>query len=128
MTYNAALDSTLMSLRCFNEFFSPDHQRDDIRATDFPGVSMQPFLPSDEAKAINKYLAHITVVRSDIVTKTWFLDDMVILGLQHGITFLATIETTFPPHTELGRAELRGVREAARRLIPIIAKRRESHR
>ena len=125
MTHNAALDSALISLRCFNEFFATTRQKDDIRASDFPGVTMQPFLPPDEATAIHKYLAHITVIRADIVTKPWFLDDMVILGLQHGIAFLSTIETSFPAPTDAGQAELRGVREAARRLIPRIIKRNE---
>lgn len=122
MTHNAALDSTLISLRCFNEFFGSNRQKDDIRADDFPGVAMRPFLPPDEATAINKYLAHITIVRSDIVTKPWFLDDMVLLGLQHGIDFLSMLETSFSPPTEAGHAELRGVRDAARLLIPKISK------
>jgi len=123
MTHNAALDSTLISLRCFNEFFNAHRQQDDIRATDFPGVRMHPFLQSDEATAIHKYLAHITTTRSDVVTKPWYLDRMVLVGLEHGIAFLSAIETTFPPTTEAGRAELRGVRDAARLLIPKITNR-----
>jgi hypothetical protein len=126
MTHNAALDSTLMSLRCFNEFFGSERQKDDIRASDFPGITMQPFLAPDDAKAINKYLAHITAIRADIVTKHWFLDGMVLLGLQHGVDFLSTIETTFPPTSEATLAELGGVREVVRRLIPRI-KRHESN-
>jgi hypothetical protein len=51
VTHNAALDSALISLRCFNEFFSSDRKKDDIRAGDFPGVSMQPFLPPDDETA-----------------------------------------------------------------------------
>ncbi len=125
MIHNAALDSAMISLRCFNEFFATTRRKDDIRASDFPGVTMQPFLPPPEATAIHKYLAHVTVSRGDIVTKPWFLDDMVLLGLQHGILFLSTIETTFPPPTDDGQAELRGVRVAAHRLIPRIAKRNE---
>jgi hypothetical protein len=117
ITHNAALDSTLMSLRCLNEFFSSSRMKDDIRASDFPGVAMQTFLAPDDAAAINKYLAHITATRADIVTKHWFLDDMVLLGLQHGIIFLSTIESTFSPATESGQAELGGVRDAARLLI-----------
>ena len=88
---------------------------------------MQPFLPLGDKMAIHKYLAHITVIRSDIVTKPWFLDDMVILGLQHGVKFLSTIEASFPPHTEAVRAELCGVRDATRQLIPKITKRHESN-
>ena len=122
MTHNAALDSTLMDLRCFNEFFTSERQQDDIRASDFPGVSMRTFLAPDDAKAINKYLAHITATRADIVSKHWFLDDMVLLGLQHGLKFLSTIETTFPPASEAARAELCGVRDIVRRLIRRIQK------
>ena len=60
----------------------------------------------------------------EIVTKHWFLDEMVQLGLQHGIAFLSAIETTFPPTTDRGRAELRGVRDAARVVIRKITKRK----
>ena len=123
ITHNAALDSTLMSLRAFNEFFTSDRRQDDILASDFPGVSMQTFLAPDDATAMSKYLAHISATRADIVTKHWFLDDMVVLGLQHGITFLSIIESTFPPATDLAQAELRGVRDAARLLISKITKR-----
>jgi hypothetical protein len=127
ITRNAALDSALISLRCFNEFFANTRQKDDIRANDFPGVKMQPFLPPDDVNAIHKYLAHITVIRADMVTKPWFLDEMVILGLNHGIKFLSTIETTFPPATDEGRAELREVREVAVRLVRRIAERNKSN-
>lgn len=123
MTQNAALDSTLISLRCFNEFFGANRQKDDIRASDFPGVTMQPFLPPDEAMAIHKYLAHITITRLDVVTKPWFINSMVLLGLQHGIAFLSAIEATFPPTSEAERTEVRGVRDAARLLISKITKR-----
>jgi hypothetical protein len=126
MIHNAALESTLMSLRCFNEFFSSNRRDDDVRAGDFPGASMHAFLPSDDEKAIHKYLAHITVRRSDIVTKPWLIGRMMILGLQHGLTFLSTIETSFPSHTDEGRIEIRGVRDGARLLIPRIAKLHET--
>ena len=125
MTHDAALDSALISLRCFNEFFNSTRQKDDIRASDFPNVSIQPFLSPDEATAIHKYVAHVTITRSDIVTKPWFLDDMVMRGLQHGVMFLSTIETSFPPITESNWSELRGVRDAARLVIGKIANRRE---
>ena len=69
---------------------------------------MQPFLTPDDAQAIDKYLAHITTIRSDIVTKPWLIDDMVILGLQHGVEFLTILETSFPIHADATRNELRG--------------------
>src|SRR5712692_2505669 len=59
MTHNAALDSALLNLRCFNEFFKPAGRRDDLRAHHF-GLSSQPFLTHDEEKAIHKHLAHLT--------------------------------------------------------------------
>jgi hypothetical protein len=125
MIHNAALDSTLLNIRCLNEFFGSNRQKDDIRAGDFSGVMMPPFLSPHEARDINKYLAHITLTRSDVVTKPWFPDDMVVLGFQHGIAFLSMQETSFPPRTEAGLAEVRGVRDAARLLISKIVKRRK---
>lgn len=123
--HNAVLDSTLISLRCFNEFLKPGSRSDDIRVHHFPGLSMAPFLTQDDEQAIHKYLAHITITRSDIVTKPWMLGDMVILGLQHGVRFLSDIETGFPLHSAAASAELRGVRDAASLLIPLIAKRHD---
>lgn len=124
-THNSALDSALISLRCFNEFFKPGARRDDVRAYHFHSLSMEPFLTSDDELAIHKYLAHITITRSDIVRKPWMLDEIVIRGLQRGVQFLSLIETAFPLNSEAVRAELRGVHTAANSLIPIIAKRHE---
>lgn len=120
MIHNAVLDSTLISLRCFNEFFKPGGTRDDIRCHHYSGVSVAPFLKSSEEQSINKYLAHVTLTRLDIVTKPWILDDMVTRGLERGIEFLTLIEAQFPPHTEAATAEVKGVIEAARRLIRLI--------
>ena len=122
MMHNAALDSTLISLRCFNEFFRSGGRRDDVRAHHFPGVSMAPFLEPDDHQAIDKYLAHITLSRLDIVTKPWFLDEMTFHGLQHAIKFLSILDAGFPLHSESATNELRGILEIARRLIPKIEK------
>lgn len=123
MTHNAALDSALLNLRCFNEFFKPNGKPDDVRAYHFPGLSMQPFLSVDDEQAIHKHIAHLTINRSDLAAKLWMLDNMTILGLQHGIRFLSFIDTQFPMHSEAAYVELRGVREAASRLIQKIVKR-----
>jgi hypothetical protein len=120
--HNAALDSTLIHLRCFNEFFRQRGRPDDIRACHFPKVTLQPFLALSDAQAIDKYLAHITTIRSDIVSKDWLIDEMVITGLQQGIEFLTLIETHFPNMSDATKSELDGVREVVRRLIPKIAK------
>ena len=126
MTHNAALDSALINLRCFNEFFRPANRPDDVRASHFPGVSMQPFLSPNEEQDINKYLAHITVTRSNIVTKPWLIDEMTIRGLRHGVEFLLIIDGGFPLRTESARIELCLVRGIARRLIQEFTKLHES--
>jgi len=84
-------------------FLGPGGWPDDVRAYHFPGVSLQPFLTPDDAQAIDKYLAHITTIRSDIVTKPWLIDDMVILGLQHGVEFLTILELLPSPFTPMQR-------------------------
>lgn len=120
--HNAALDSTLISLRCFNEFFRPGGRSDDVRAHHFPGVSMAPFLRPEDHQSIDKYLAHITVTRADIVTRPWFLDEMTLCGLQHGIEFLSVIDAGFPLHSEAATNELRGIQEIGRRFLRKIQK------
>lgn len=123
MTHNAALDSTLLKLRCFNEFFKPEGRQDDIRAYHISGLSMQPFLSDGDEQAIHKYLAHITVTGSNIAAKPWMLDHMTILGLQHGMQFLSFIEAGFPVHTEAAYTEVRGIHDGASRWIQKIVKR-----
>ncbi len=120
-THNAALDSSLISMRCFNEFLKPGGIKDDVRAHHFECLSVKPFLTDEEELAIHKYLAHLTVTRSDIVTKPWLLDGMVIRGLQQGIEFLTFVDSKLNLAEGL-RLEVRGVAEAAGRIIPIIAK------
>ena|SRR5260370_34243010 len=68
--HNAALDSALLNLRCFNEFFKPNGRQDDIRAYHFPGLSMQPFLSEHDERSIHKHLAHLTVARSQITANS----------------------------------------------------------
>lgn len=121
MIHNAALDSTLICLRCFNEFLKPNGWPDDIRARHFPGVFLEPFLAEGDETDIHKYLAHITFPRLDIVTKPWLVDHMVTLGLQQGIAFLTLVESGLELHSEAAVSELRGVREGARSLILRIA-------
>ena len=123
MTHNAAMDSSLLNLRCFNEFFRPNSKRDDVRAHHFLGLSMRTFLTSEEERAINKYLAHLTISGSEIAAKPWLLDDMTVRGLQHGIEFLSFIEARFSLHSDTDRDEVRGVRDAARLIVAKIAKR-----
>jgi hypothetical protein len=122
MIHNAAMDSSLVNLRCFNEFFRPNSKLDDVRAHHFSGLSMRPFLTSEEERAINKYLAHLTTSGSEIATKPWLLDDMTVRGLQHGIQFLSFIEAQFSLNSDMDRIEVRGVRDAARLIVTKIAK------
>ena len=121
--HNAALDSSLIHLRAFNEFLQPGRRSDDVRGHHYPNCTLSSFLTDAEEREINKYLAHLTLTRTDVVTKPWLLDDMVIRALGRGIGFLSFIESGFPLSNEHATAELRGVREVARRLIPKISSR-----
>lgn len=123
--HNASMDSTLTSLRAFNEFFTARSRPDDVRSRDFPGIGMQPFLPTQDAIDINKFLSHITTPRAGISIKQWPLYEMMILGMQHGIDFLSTIEITFPPSTKEDIDELHGVLKVTKRLIKQLEKQNE---
>jgi hypothetical protein len=64
---NAALESTLGSLRTLDEFFSPASQNtgkgswDDCRAYEFPGFNGKgPFLTRDQKTQINQMLSHLS--------------------------------------------------------------------
>jgi hypothetical protein len=117
MTKNAAMDSTLLNLRCFNEFFKTNGKKDDIRAYHFPGSSMQTFLDDKDVTFIDKYLAHITAPRLDVVSKSWPLDDYVVLGLNRGTEWLSFIDSTFPLPDQVIRKEVRDVHEIITRQI-----------
>ena len=125
MIHNAAMDSSLLNLRCFNEFFRPNSKLDDVRAHHFSGLSMRTFLTSEEERAISKYLAHLTTSGSEIAGKPWLLDDMTVRGLQHGIQFLSFIEARFSLHFDTDRTEVRAVRDGARLIVAKIAKRED---
>ncbi len=126
MTHNAALDSTLINVRCFNEFFKPDGRKDDIRAYHYPGIFMQPFLTADQEQEIHKHLAHITLTRTSLAAKPWTIDGFIGAGLQQGVAFLRAIEATFPLPTEADRAEVRGVAAGAERIIASLLSRLDS--
>lgn len=58
---NAALESTLVSLRALNEFFTLGGRNDDIRAEQFPNYkAREPFLSKDDCSLIHKHLAHLS--------------------------------------------------------------------
>jgi len=124
ITHNAALDSALLNLRCFNEFFKQDGKQDDVRAYHYSGISMKPFLSLNEERDINKYLAHITLTRCDIVDKSFLVDDMTIRGLRHGIRFLSFINVQFPKNTDDAYEEVQGVLKAVNAIIQKIITRR----
>lgn len=59
---NAALESSLMSIRDLDDFFlsRTDARQDDLIASDYGFPSNRNFLSADERDAINKKLAHLT--------------------------------------------------------------------
>jgi hypothetical protein len=126
MSHNAALDSTLLNVRCFNEFFKPGGRRDDVRAYHFPGVAMQPFLTPEQELEIHKHLAHITLDRTNIEAKPWTIDGFIGVGLRHGIQFLDHIDRSFPLPTDHARAEVRDVSRASALVIQSLFNRHEN--
>jgi hypothetical protein len=123
MTHNASLDSALLNLRCFNEFFKPNGREDDVRAYHFSSLAMRPFLETADEQAINKFLAHLTLTWVDLAAMPWLLDRMTLLGLQHGDAFLSYVETTFPLSAESATAEVREVRKGCQLFSATIEKR-----
>lgn len=123
ITHNAALDSALLNLRCFNEFFKPDGRSDDVRAYHFPGLSMGPFLTADEERAIHKRLAHLTINRVDMTGRGWELDDMTLRGLQHAVRLGEFIQSQSFGLTEERRDELLQLQKVLKPLINRILKR-----
>jgi hypothetical protein len=67
---NAAIESSLLSLRIVDEFFSKANvQPDDFRAHQFDKSAHAEILDGNERIAINKYLAHLTTHRT--TPKNW---------------------------------------------------------
>lgn len=116
MIRNAALDSTLVNLRCFDEFFRPGGKSDDIRAHHFQVVSLAPFL-GNARQDIDKYVAHLTTIRSDIVTKSWEIDEIVRLGLERGVEFLTQVDKSIPAMSDTTRLELQDVLQVVQHLL-----------
>jgi hypothetical protein len=86
---NAAIESSLLSIRLLNDFFQPRKFPTDIRAEDYVGyASPGPFLDDDEARALNKYLAHLTTERAETFPKRWDIYDMIRRAHDAAVTFV----------------------------------------
>lgn len=86
---NATIESSLLSIRLLNDFFAPRRYDTDIRAGDFVGYSSPgQFLEADEARALNKYLAHLTTARAESFPKGWSIYDMIRRSHDAAITFI----------------------------------------
>lgn len=109
--HNATLDSALVNVRSFNEFFKPGGRKDDIRLRQFTEQEVKPFLTIEDEEDINKYLAHITIPRLGIVTKPWFIDRLVGLSLSRADELFRVSLETFPFKRLEIRAEVEGVRK-----------------
>jgi hypothetical protein len=125
-THNAALDSALINLRCFNEFFKPNGIKDDVRAYHYPGPTIPPFLEIGDEHAIHKHLAHLTLQRVNLAATPWEVDRMTLLGLQQGVRFLESVETNFPLASLEAKAELVGLREGCNLYISKISRQHTS--
>ena len=88
---NAAIQSSLLSIRLLNDFFAPSrcHYPTDIRAEDYVGyASPAQFLNSAEASALNKHLAHLTTERAEAGPVGWEIYDMIRRAHDAAATFI----------------------------------------
>jgi hypothetical protein len=102
---NAALESSLMSIRDLDDFFAsrPGSRTDDIIAIDYGFPQGRGFLSPDERDAINKKLAHLTYCavheRRQNYTqpnpRTWNNADLVNRAMAAFNQFLVHLETVF---------------------------------
>jgi hypothetical protein len=87
---NAAIQSSLLSIRLLNDFFAAGPGRPtDIRAEDYVGyASPGQFLNPDEARALNKHLAHLTTERATSSPMQWNIYDMIRRAHDATVTFI----------------------------------------
>jgi hypothetical protein len=86
---NATIESSLLSIRLLNDFFTVRRYPTDIRAEDYVDyISPGQFLDSDEARALNKHLAHLTTERADAFPRGWSIYDMIRRAHDAALTFI----------------------------------------
>ncbi len=86
---NATIESSLLSVRILNDFFAPRRYPSDITASDYEQyASPGQFLTTDEARDLNKYLAHLTTERAEFSPKPWSIYDLLRRAHDAAITFL----------------------------------------
>jgi hypothetical protein len=121
---NAALESSLMSIRDLDDFFgSSGKQKDDVIAADFGYSSSGRFLSMDEREGINKKLAHLTYRgvherRKDGAQpnpRTWNFAELAARAMTRFTTFLGLLEINF----FVGDAAQQGLVQSARRTIDL---------
>lgn len=101
---NATIESSLLSIRLLNDFFAPRRYPTDIRAEDYPSyASAGQFLSSDEARALNKHLAHLTTERADQLSKRWSIYDVTRRCHDAAVTFIRFLAS---PHGRQYRPDM----------------------
>ncbi len=101
---NAALESSLMSIRDLDDFFrSSGGRKDDVLSSDFQYTPQGKILSDDEREGINKKLAHLTYcgvherrlagIRSN--PRTWDYADLAVRAMYHFAAFLDFLESVF---------------------------------
>jgi hypothetical protein len=92
----ACLESTLMSLRSLDEFFTAGGCPDDIRADDYPGFrGAGGFLSMSKRRSINKHIAHFTVARTSNPVLLWAYNVEIVNAAEKITKFLDYLTTDF---------------------------------
>lgn len=123
MTRNATLDSSLVNIRCLDEFFRSGKYRDDITVFNFTNAAAKHFLSNDEKSEINKALAHFTKTRLQRPEGGFFIYEMILKAMIYGAEFLKYVldEVTF--NDAAIQKEVQGVFSASSAVIREIIQR-----
>ena len=101
---NAAVESTLMSVRDLDSFFGQRRQADDLIADDYQGfTNLGRFLSTSERASLNKKLAHLTyasVLEQEANgiahnPRIWDSAELVTRAIERVLTLLSYLETNY---------------------------------
>jgi hypothetical protein len=104
---NSAIQSSLLSIRILDDFFAPPRYPTDIRTEHYTGYSSPcQFLRSDEARALNKHLAHLTTERAESVPIGWSIYEMIRRTHDAAITFIRFLSSSHGSQYRFGDMDM----------------------
>lgn len=100
MMQNAAIETSLVSFRCLNEFFrqrDTKHRKNDVIAEDYFGYkSPGPFLSEAESSSLNKRLLHLTYQEEALDAFGWKIAAWTAKGVPQMMAFFRFVAERLP--------------------------------